>query len=212
MSGYNVWTKHGERGVMMEDDDKKENDDDNYRSMFPEYADTAMEDNEAEDQGEEREPDEPVDDLGRVISDTWRGCDTEKERLQFKQMLQDHNKLLYPTCENGQKKLGSTLQLLTWKAETGETDSSFEKLLVLMKKMLLSKNELPANTYEPKKLVCPLGLDVQKIHACPNDCILYRGEKYENMDKYPVCTAFTTTGPPLTATHTSVPKHPYRCC
>jgi hypothetical protein len=35
----------------------------------------------------------------------------------------------------------------------------------------------------------PLGLDMQKIHACPNDCILYRGEKYENMDKCPVCTA-----------------------
>ena len=30
---------------------------------------------------------------------------------------------------------------------------------------------------------------MQKIHACPNDCILYRGEKYENMDKCPVCTA-----------------------
>ena len=30
MSGYNVWTKHGERGVMMEDGDEEENDDDNY--------------------------------------------------------------------------------------------------------------------------------------------------------------------------------------
>jgi hypothetical protein len=67
--------------------------------------------------------------------------------------------------------------LLKWKAETGVTDSSFEKLLVLMKKMLPRKNELPASTYKAKKLVCPLGLDVQKIHACPNDCILYRGEK-----------------------------------
>jgi hypothetical protein len=91
---------------MMEYDDEEENDDDNYRSMFPEYADTAMEDNE-EDQGEEREPDEPADHLGRVISDARRGCDTEKERLQFEKMLQDHNKLLYPTCEDGQKKLGS---------------------------------------------------------------------------------------------------------
>jgi hypothetical protein len=103
-------------------------------------------------------------------------------------MLQDHHKLLYPTCEDGQKKLGSTLELLKWKAETGVTGSSFEKLLVLMKKMLPRNNELPASTYEAKKLVCPLGLDVQKIHACPNDCILYRGEKYENMDKCPVCT------------------------
>ena len=29
---------------------------------------------------------------------------------------------------------------------------------------------------------------MQKIHACPNDCILYRGE-YENLDAYPVCSA-----------------------
>jgi hypothetical protein len=41
--------------------------------MFHEYADTAMEGNEEEGQGEERAPDEPVDDLGRVISDAWRG-------------------------------------------------------------------------------------------------------------------------------------------
>jgi hypothetical protein len=101
-------------------------------------------------------------------------------------MLQDHNKLLYPTCEDGQKKLGSTLELLKWKAETGVTDLSFENLLVLMKNMLPRKNKLPASTYKAKKLVCPLGLDVHKIHACPNDCILYHGEKYENMDKCPV--------------------------
>ena len=92
--------------------------------MFPEYANTAREDNE-EEGGEEREPDEPADDLGRVISDAKRDCDTEKERLQFEQMLQDHNKLLYPTCEDGQKKLGSTLELLKWKAETSVTDSGF---------------------------------------------------------------------------------------
>ena len=91
---------------------KKRNDDDNYRSMFPEYADTAMKDSEEEGQGEERSPDEPTDDIGRVISDARRGCDTEKERLRFEQMLQDHNKLLYPTCEDVQKKLGSTLELL----------------------------------------------------------------------------------------------------
>jgi hypothetical protein len=96
---------------------------------------------------------------------------------------------LYPTCEDGQKKFGSTLELLKWKAETSVTDSSFEKLLVLMKKMVPRKKELPTSTYEAKKLVCPLGLDVQKIHTCPNDCTLYRGEKYENMDKCLVCTA-----------------------
>ena len=52
--------------------------------------------------------------------------------------------------------------------------------------MLPKDNELPSTMYEVKQLVCPLGLKVQKIHACPNDCILYRGG-YENLDACPVC-------------------------
>jgi hypothetical protein len=85
MSGYNIWTKHGERGVMIEDDDEEENNDDNYQSMFPEYADTAMKDNEEEDQGEEREPDEPADDLagsflmhGEAATQKRRGCSSSR--------------------------------------------------------------------------------------------------------------------------------------
>jgi hypothetical protein len=42
MPRYNCWTKHGEKGVMMEDGEEEENDD-NYHQMFPEYGDTAME-------------------------------------------------------------------------------------------------------------------------------------------------------------------------
>ena len=67
-------------------------------------------------------------------------------------------------------------------------DKGFEKLLKIMKKLLPKDNELPASTYEAKKVVCPLGLEVQKIHAYINDCILYRGEEYENLDACPVCT------------------------
>jgi hypothetical protein len=69
------------------------------------------------------------------------------------------------------------LALLRWKAENGVTDSRFNKLLIMMMKLLPRDNELPASTYEAKKLVCPIGLDVQKIHACPNNCILYCGEE-----------------------------------
>jgi hypothetical protein len=58
----------------------------------------------------------------------------------------------------------------------------------ILKKQLPRGNELPVSTYEPKKVVCPLGLDVQKIHACINNCTVYRGE-YENLDAFPVCTA-----------------------
>jgi hypothetical protein len=55
MSGYNCWTKHEERGVMMEDNNEEENYD-NYPE-FPKTTDTAMEDNEEEEEGEERASD-----------------------------------------------------------------------------------------------------------------------------------------------------------
>ena len=60
------------------------------------------------------------------------------------------------------------------------------KLLKIMKKKLSKDNELPASTYKANKVVYPLRLEVQKIHACPNDCILYRGEEYENLNACPV--------------------------
>jgi hypothetical protein len=40
MPGYNCWTMHGERGVIMEDNEEEE-DDDNY-PRFPEYDGTTM--------------------------------------------------------------------------------------------------------------------------------------------------------------------------
>jgi hypothetical protein len=94
---------------MIKDGEEEENDD-NY-PMFLEYGDTTMEGSE-EEGGDERASVEPIDDLGWVISDAKRDCKTENVRLQFKQMLQDHKKLLYPNCEDGHKNLGSTLELL----------------------------------------------------------------------------------------------------
>jgi hypothetical protein len=78
--------------------------------------------------------------------------------------------------------------LLKWKAEEGLSDSGFEKLLKMMRNMLPKDKKLPTSTYEAKKVVCPLGLEVQKIHACPNDCIHYRGD-YESLNECPICTA-----------------------
>ena len=58
----------------------------------------------------------------------------------------------------------------------------------LLKKYFLRTTNCLPQCYEAKQLVCPLGLEVQKIHAFPNDYILYRGE-YENLDACPVCNA-----------------------
>ena len=84
MPGYNCWTKHGEKGVRMEDNEEEE-DDDTY-PMFPEHGGTSMGEDEAE---EEAFVDEPDDDLGRAILDAQINCESENERLKLERMLED---------------------------------------------------------------------------------------------------------------------------
>ena len=160
---------------MMEDNEEEE-DDDNYPGHgFPEYDGTTMGE-EAEpamrEEAEEEASDEPADDLGRAIADAKINYASDLEKKKLQHILEDHKKLLYPNCVGDKKKLGTTLELLQWKAENGVSVKGFGKLLIILKKMLPKDNELPESTYEAKKVVCPLGLEVQKIHACPNDCIL----------------------------------------
>jgi hypothetical protein len=45
------------------------------------------------------------------------------------------------------EKVGSTLELLKWKAEEGLSESEFKKLLKIMKTMLPKDKELPASMY-----------------------------------------------------------------
>ena len=74
------------------------------------------------------------DDLGQALHNVRVDYDSETERLKFQKMLEDHRKLLYPDCENGLKKLGTTLELLQWKTTNGVSDKRFGKLLKLVKK------------------------------------------------------------------------------
>ena len=55
-------------------------------------------------------------------------------------MLEDHKKGSYPSCEDGNTKLGTVLELLQWKAENGVSDKGFGKLLVMIKDMLPKDN------------------------------------------------------------------------
>ena len=61
-------------------------------------------------------------------------------------------KVVIPKLQRWSTKLGTTLELLKWKAETGLSDKGFEKLLKIMKPKLPKDNELPETTYEAKKL------------------------------------------------------------
>ncbi|GJT08302.1 RNA-directed DNA polymerase, eukaryota, reverse transcriptase zinc-binding domain protein [Tanacetum coccineum] len=66
------------------------------------------------------------------------------------------------------------------------TDASFTDLLEAVHEMLPDGNELPLSLYQAKKMMCPTELEVERILACPNDCILYR-DTYANIHRCPIC-------------------------
>ncbi|XP_052151771.1 uncharacterized protein LOC127770146, partial [Oryza glaberrima] len=183
MPSYNCWTSHGEQDVEMEEDEVE---DDNIPD-FAQYA--GFEGNQTGEEERDADGNNVANDLGQMLQDAKEDCESEKGAHKLDKMLEDHRTSLYPGCEQGHKKLDTTLEFLQWKANNGVSDKAFGNLLKLIKNILPEGNKLPKTTYEAKKIVCPLGLEVQKIHACSNDCILYHGEEYENLEACPVCKA-----------------------
>src|SRR6266511_1029648 len=98
----------------------------------------------------------------------------------------DSEQPLFLGCKAKFTLLYGVLELLKPKASNRWSNKSFNDLLCLLGDMLPEGNELPANTYRAKKVLCPLGLEVEKIHACRNDCILYWKE-FANLHSCPVC-------------------------
>ncbi|WP_157931356.1 hypothetical protein, partial [Mycobacteroides abscessus] len=53
-----------------------------------------------------------TDELGEILRDLQEDCESEKEVQKLERMLADHRTSLYPGCEQGHKKLDTTLELL----------------------------------------------------------------------------------------------------
>jgi hypothetical protein len=52
--------------------------------------------------------------------------------------------------------------------------------------MLPKRNQIAESVYEANKIICPLGIEVEKMHACKNSCVLFCGD-YADLDKCPKC-------------------------
>ena len=94
-------------------------------------------------------------------------------------------KLLYVGCSKFTK-LSAVLRLYNLKAGNGWRDKSFITLLDLLKDMLPETNELLDRTYDTKKILCSMGMNYERIHACPNNYILYQKD-YEDLESCPEC-------------------------
>jgi hypothetical protein len=106
---------------------------------------------------------------------------------KYKKMIEDSKKPLYQGCVAQYRRLFAMVKLFQLKASNGWSDCSFKELLTLFMDKLPQANAVPETVYEAKQIICPLGLEVEKIHACKNDCILYHGPAYDDLEKCPIC-------------------------
>ncbi|BBG93951.1 hypothetical protein Prudu_002111 [Prunus dulcis] len=111
--------------------------------------------------------------------------DFGSDPYEFANVIGDGDQPVYPGCRK-YTKLSALVKLYNLKAKHGMSDVCFTELLILQGDLLPEGNTIPTSMYEAKKTLCALGLSYEKMHACPNDCILYRKE-YEDSTNCPTC-------------------------
>ncbi|XP_076946747.1 uncharacterized protein LOC143618403 [Bidens hawaiensis] len=199
MYNYTCWLKHGESlanrstpwtNFVDDDDDNNEKsygDDDNEISDYDNDNENSNgdEDNGISD-GDYDHLNESNDHLKDMFDDLETNIgDNNQEKPQ--QIFADLEKPVYAGCENFSK-LDAVLELFNLKANFKWSDTSFTSLLSFLHALLPKDNELPISLYQAKKLMCPIGLKVERIHACPNDYMLFRNE-FEKSHKCVTCGA-----------------------
>src|SRR4029078_9200325 len=98
---YYVWTKYGERGIMLDNNDEEEDRISDFAANYGAFFDdTAMGEAEEDAEGHVVE-----NDLGQMLHKAEEVCETKKESRDLKCMLEDYRTLLYLDCKQGQKKL-----------------------------------------------------------------------------------------------------------
>ena len=73
---------------------------------------------------------------------------------------------MYPSCRKFTQ-LFALVKLYNLKTHYEWSDKSFSELLKMRRYMLPLNNELPLSMYEAKMALNTLGMEYEKIHACP---------------------------------------------
>ncbi|CAL2266214.1 unnamed protein product [Prunus armeniaca] len=133
-----------------------------------------------------QEPQQERDFFGETVD----MCEGAQEHFtenpeEFKKFLEEAGKPLYLGCHK-HTKLSGLVKLYNLKARHGMADNCFTDMLIKVGDLLLIDQELPLSMYEAKRTLNALGLKYEKIHACSNDCILYR-KKYHDLTSCPKC-------------------------
>lgn len=109
----------------------------------------------------------------------------DENTSEFFNLLKNGEHELYPSCKNFSV-LSFVVHLFHMKTLYKWSHTSFIALLQCLKDALPEGENLPNSYSKVRKIVKDLGFDYHKIHACPNDCILYWKE-HKDRKECPVC-------------------------
>ncbi|XP_020254080.1 uncharacterized protein LOC109831152 [Asparagus officinalis] len=114
------------------------------------------------------------------------GVTDHEELAQIMKLIDDNENDLYEGCTEFTR-LSFMMRLLRIKSLSRMADKYFNMLIVLLRKVIPNgKDSIPENYDNAKKIVSVIGLDYNKIDACPNDCILYYKDN-KDLQECPIC-------------------------
>ncbi|XP_059309701.1 uncharacterized protein LOC132060800 [Lycium ferocissimum] len=133
------------------------------------------------------------DGIDGLLHDTFRNVEGDsgheegvrqglsEDAKKFFKLLEEGKQELYPGCENFNK-LSFTIRLYLFKSLHGLSNVAFSYLLDLIREAFPFAQK-PESFNKARQVIKDLGLHYEKIHACPNDCMLFWKDN-EKADKH----------------------------
>ena len=137
------------------------------------------------DQDIEDEMDQDIDEEMPQDIDDEIPQDPNQTATTFYSLLRQSDVVLWDGPETDSR-LSMTTSLLNWKSDCNISDSAYDKLLSMLKERIPDGAKLPTNFYETKKMLKPLELPSEQIHACVNHCMIFY-EQDSNLDRCRTC-------------------------
>ncbi|GJR03576.1 reverse transcriptase domain-containing protein [Tanacetum coccineum] len=112
---------------------------------------------------------------------------TQAKRNEFEELYASANEELYPSCDYATRL--DFMEKFTYLKVKGKlTDSIFNKMLEFFQHVFptMKGYKLPPSYYAIKKTFKMIGLGYESIHACVNDCFLFRGDNNKDVHFCPV--------------------------
>ncbi|GJX06632.1 hypothetical protein Tco_0194564 [Tanacetum coccineum] len=122
-------------------------------------------------------------DIGETSNDP-----TQAKRNEFEELYASTNEELYPGCDYVTR-LDFISKFTYFKVKCKLIDSIFNEMLEFFQNVFPTAKgyKLPPSYYAIKKTFKTIGLGYESIHACVNDCFLFRGDANKDVHLCPVC-------------------------